>query len=111
MKRLLILFLPLFFLSIQHSARADGVSFGIPLPFPFLFYNFDQGYHAQPAYAQPPYYGGYYRQPYCAPSTRRAYYYGYYRRYYPPMYRSYRPGWYGYGWPRYYGPGFYGYGP
>jgi hypothetical protein len=105
MKRLLILFLPIFFLSTQQSAQAQGVSFGIPLPFPFLFYNFNQGYYAQPAY-----YGGYYRQPSCAPAYhRRAYYSGYYRPYYRPAY--YQPGWYGYGWPRYYGPGPYGYGP
>ena len=62
MRKLLILLLPLFLLSTQLSARADGVSFGIPLPFPFLFYNFDQSY-----YAQPTYYGGYYRRPYYAP--------------------------------------------
>lgn len=105
MKRLLILFLPIFFLSTQQPARAQGVSFGIPLPFPFLFYNFGQGYYAQPA--QPAYYRAYYRQPSCAPAYRRAYSYGYYPRYYRPMY----PGWYGYGGPRYYGPGSYGYAP
>jgi hypothetical protein len=35
MRKLLILLLPIFLLSTQLSARADGVSFGIPLPFPF----------------------------------------------------------------------------
>ena len=100
MRKLLILLLPLFLLNTQLSARADGVSFGIPLPFPFLFYNFDQSYYAQPAY-----YGGYYRRPYYAPRYYpRAYHYGgYYRRYYRP--------WYGYRWPGYYRPGWYGYWP
>jgi len=104
MRKLLILLLPIFFLSSQITARADGVSFGIPLPFPFLFYNFNQNYYAQPAY-----YGGYYRQPYYAPGYyRHAYYYG---GYYRPSYWRYRPGWYGYRWPGYYRPGWYGYWP
>jgi hypothetical protein len=105
MRRLLILLFPIFLLSTQLCARADGVSFGIPLPFPFLFYNFGQTYNAQPAY----YYGGYYGRPYCAPGYyRRAYYYG---GYYRPRYRSYQPGWYGYRWPGYYRPSWWGYWP
>jgi hypothetical protein len=43
-------------LASQHPAQAQ-VSWGIPLPFPFLFYNFNQGY-AQPYYGgQRAYYG------------------------------------------------------
>ena len=48
---------PLILLSIcalvlvgQLPASAQGVSFGIPLPFPFLFYNFGPTYRAQPDY-------------------------------------------------------------
>jgi hypothetical protein len=96
MRKLLILLLPILLLSTQLSARADGVSFGIPLPFPFLFYNFDQSYSSQPAYN-----GGYYRRSYYyAPGYYpRAYYYGGYYR--PWYYRR----WYGYRWPGYYRPG------
>src|SRR5271166_2938212 len=71
-------------LASQRPAQAQ-VSWGIPLPFPFLFYNFNQGY------AQP-YYGG-----------QRAYY-GY-RRYYPPRY-YYAPAWR----QSYFGPSWGGYG-
>jgi len=69
-------------------ARADGISFGIPLPFPFVFYNIGP---AEPAYSG--YYRPYYGRPYY---HRRAYYYsGYYRPryYYGPRYYYYRPGW------------------
>jgi hypothetical protein len=38
----------------QLPAHTQGVSFGFPLPFPFLFYNFG------PTYSAPAYYGGYY---------------------------------------------------
>jgi hypothetical protein len=87
MKKLLILLFSICALGLaQHPARAQCVSWGIPLPFPFLFLNFG------PSYAQP-YYGGYGYRPYYA----RPYYYRscYYRGYYRPRY---------YG-PRYYGPG------
>jgi hypothetical protein len=88
MNKLLILLLAICALVLsQLPARAQGVSWGIPLPFPFLFYNFG------PSYDQP-YYGGYYHRSYYG----RPYYYGrgcYYRGYYRPRY---------YG-PRYYGPG------
>src|SRR5260370_10426301 len=76
----------------QRPAQAQA-SWGIPLPFPFLFYNFGQSYQ-QPYYGQG-YYGGkrayygqrYYCGPgYCTPS-RRAYFY---RQYYRPRY-YYRP--------------------
>lgn len=51
MKRLLILFLSICALLItQVSAGAGGLSFGIPLPFPFLFYNFGHKYCPQPGY-------------------------------------------------------------
>jgi hypothetical protein len=89
MKKLLLLLLAFFalFLSTQYPSRADGVSFGFPLPFPFLFYNFgsSQSYCAQP------YYSGYYCRPYYAPRYyRRAYYYGgYYHRYLRPRYYYY----------------------
>jgi hypothetical protein len=96
MKKLLIVLLPILFFGAQLPSQAQGVSFGIPLPFPFLFYNFG------PAYAAQPYYGGYYRPAYYGPPRyyhRPAYYYGYgyYRPYYPPPYGRYGPGWYGYG--------------
>ena len=100
MKKLLILLLPVLFLSTQFPAHADGVSFGIPLPFPFMFYNFGSDYSTQT------YYNGYYRPAYYGRPVRyygRAYYYGgysrpygYYRPYYRPRYWGYRPGWYGY---------------
>jgi len=83
MKKLLIVLLPILFFSAQLPLHAQGVSFGIPLPFPFLFYNFGPTYSAQP------YYGGYYRP------------------YYPPPNWRYGPGWYGYGgWRGYYAPGY-----
>jgi hypothetical protein len=110
MKKLLILLLALFFLGAQLPTHAQGVSFGIPLPFPFLFYNFG------PTYYGPGYYGGYYprastyyngyypRAYWGRPGYyyRRSYYGGYYRPYYRPRYWGYGPGWYGYG-------GWYGY--
>ena len=83
-------------LASQCPAQAQ-VSWGIPLPFPFLFYNFNQGYQQpqpyygnQRAYYSQPYYGGqrvYYRPGYsrpgdCTPS-RHAYFY---RPYYQPRY-------------------------
>jgi hypothetical protein len=88
MKRLLILLLPIFFLGAPFPAQAQGVSFGIPLPFPFLFYNFGPSYNA------PPYYGGgYYARP--AYYYRRGYYGGYCRPryYYQPRYYYHGPGW------------------
>jgi hypothetical protein len=90
MKKLLILLFSICALGLaQLPTQAQGVSFGIPLPFPFLFYNFGPTYYAQP------YYGGYYYRPYYARpyGYRRPYYYnGYYRpRYYGPRY--YGPGW------------------
>jgi hypothetical protein len=95
MKKLLILLLPILFLGTQIPAHAQSVSFGIPLPFPFLFYNFG------PTYSAPAYYSGYYGRAYCGRPVyyyRRPYYYGgYYRPYYRPRYWAYRPGWYGYG--------------
>ena len=106
MKKLLIVLLPILLFSAPLPSRAQNVSFGIPLPFPFLFYNFGPTYYSQP------YYGGYYRRPYYG---HRAYYYGrncyygtgYYRPYYPVRYWRYGPGWYGYGgWHGYYGPGY-----
>jgi hypothetical protein len=88
MNKLLILLLSICALVLtQLPARCQGVSFGIPLPFPFLFYNFGPAYYPQP------YYGGYYSRP----CYRRSYYY---RDYY---YGGYcRPRYYGH---RYYGPG------
>jgi hypothetical protein len=89
MNKLLILLLSVCALVLtQLPARAQGVSWGIPLPFPFLFYNFGPGYYSRP------YYSGYYYRPYYS----RPYYY--HRGYY---YGGYcRPRYYG---PRYYGPG------
>jgi hypothetical protein len=59
MKKLLILLLAILFLGAQLPAHAQGVSFGIPLPFPFMFYNFGPGYSTQS------YYTGYNRPAYC----------------------------------------------
>jgi hypothetical protein len=105
MKKLLIVLLPILLFSAQLPSQAQNVSFGIPLPFPFLFYNFGSASYSQP------YYGGYYRRPYYGRPAyyyRPAYYgYRYYRPYYPPRYWGYGPGWYGYGaWRGYYGPGY-----
>jgi hypothetical protein len=51
MKRLLILFLSICALLItQISAGAGCLRFGIPLPFPFLFYSFEPKYCPQPGY-------------------------------------------------------------
>ena len=89
MKKLLILLFSVCALVLaQVPARAQGVSFGIPLPFPFLFYNFGPTYYSQPYYGRP-YYGGYYGRPYYARPYyyRRGYYYGGYRP------RYYGPGW------------------
>src|SRR5260370_24454565 len=91
MKKLLILLLSICALVFaQFPARAQGVSFGIPLPFPFLFYNFGPTYYSQP------YYGGYYARPshpgeYGRPYYARPYYFR--RAYYslggsPHSYRS-----------------------
>jgi hypothetical protein len=85
-------------LASQRPAQAQ-VSWGIPLPFPFLFYNFNQGYsNQQPYYGRRVYYGQRY---YCRPGdctvSRRAYFY---RPYYRPPY-YYAPAWQ----PGYYGPG------
>ena len=95
-------------LAFQRPAQAQ-VSWGIPLPFPFLFYNFNEGYSSQqPYYRQRVYYGQRY---YCRPSnctpSRSAYFY---RPYYPPRY-YYGPAWQpGYYVPtRYYGPAWSGY--
>jgi hypothetical protein len=96
-------------LASQRPAQAQ-LSWGIPLPYPFLFYNFNQGYSSQqPYYGQRGYSGQryYYRPANCTPS-RSAYFY---RRYYPPRYYYYGPAWQpGYHSPRYYGPGWGGYG-
>jgi hypothetical protein len=108
-------------LASQRPAQAQ-VSWGIPLPFPFLFYNFDQGYQQpqpyygnQSAYYNQPYNGGqpvYYRPGYsrpgdCTPS-RHAYFY---RPYYQPrsFYRP-QPSYYYGPQPGYYGPRWGGYG-
>ena len=73
MKRLLILLLSIcaLVLAVQFLARAQGVSYGIPLPIPFLFVNFGPTCYAQPnygsAYHPLPYYAqpvGYYRPAY-----------------------------------------------
>jgi hypothetical protein len=90
-------------LASQRPAQAQ-VSWGIPLPFPFLFYNFNQGYYSQPYYGQRAYYN---RSYYCRPGdctpSRNAYFY---RPYYRPRY-YYGPAWQpGY----YYGPRWGGYG-
>ena len=72
MNKLLILLLAICALALsQLPARAQGVSWGIPLPFPFLFYNFGPtcyaqsyygtAYHPHPYYARPV---RYYRQAY-----------------------------------------------
>jgi len=65
MKRPLILLLSICALVLggQLPARAQGVSFGIPLPFPFVFYNlgptcytqsyYGTAYHPHPYYARP----------------------------------------------------------
>ena len=51
MKQLLILFLSICALLItQVPAEAGHLSFGIPLPFPFVFYNFGSKYCPQPGY-------------------------------------------------------------
>ena len=95
--------------AFQRPAQAQA-SWGIPPPFPFLFYNSNQGYQ-QPYYGgQRVYYGqGYYCRPgYCTPS-RRAYFY---RQYYRPRY-YYRPQYYQqsyFGPNGYYGPDWGGYG-
>jgi hypothetical protein len=99
MKKLLILFVAIcgLMLATQPLGRAQGVSFGIPLPFPFLFYNFGPTYYAQLYYG-----AAYYPRPYYVRPVRYyrpAYHYRYYGYYYRPRY--YRPA--------YYGPGWYGY--
>jgi hypothetical protein len=92
MNKLLILSLAICALVLSQLPARAQVSWGIPLPFPFLFYNFG------PSYAEP-YYGGYYYRSYCGRPYYRPYYYGragYYRGYYRP--RSYGPRYYGPGW-------------
>ena len=82
MKKILLSFLIVSALALgtQQPARADGVSFGIPLPFPFAFYNFGgPGYYSRPYYAGPrPYYRPYWGRPYWRGRPR--YWGGYYRR-------------------------------
>ena len=96
MKRLLILLFSVCALvfAAQLPARAQGVSYGIPLPFPFVFYNF-----GPPCYAQPYYGTAYHPRPYYARPVR----------YYRPAYWScpceYR------GWSGYYGPNYCGVDP
>jgi hypothetical protein len=94
-------------LASQRPAQAQ-VSWGIPLPFPFLFYNFNQGYYSQQlSYGQRAYYSqGYHCRPGYCTHARHAYFNrGYYRPYYRPRY-YYEPAW-----PQsYYGPGWGGYG-
>jgi hypothetical protein len=88
MNKLLIFLLAVCALVLSQVPARAQVSWGIPLPFPFLFYNFGPSYDY-------PYYGGYYYRPYCG----RPYYNyrsGYYRGYYRPRYygsRYYGPGW------------------
>ena len=78
MKRPLILLLSICALVLagQLPARAQGVSFGIPLPFPFLFYNLGPGpcYPRPVRYYRPAYwscpceysgFSGYYGPNYC----------------------------------------------
>jgi hypothetical protein len=49
MKKLLIVLLIICGLvfAAQPPARAQGVSFGIPLPFPFMFYNYGRANYTQ----------------------------------------------------------------
>jgi hypothetical protein len=72
----------------EHQAQAQ-VSWGIPLPFPFLFYKFNQGcYSAPPYYTQRYWY--YYRPSNSTPSQASYVYRGYYQPYYyPPRYYYY----------------------
>jgi hypothetical protein len=57
MKKLLILFLSICALVItQIPAEAGHLSFGIPLPFPFLFYNFCRQPGYEKAYSKDYYY-------------------------------------------------------
>ena len=70
MKKSLILLLLVSALVVAPlPARADGISFGIPLPFPFVFYNFGPAEPAYSGYYYRPYYGRpYYGRPYGSPS-------------------------------------------
>ena len=78
MKRLLILFLSICALLItQISAEAGCLRFGIPLPFPFLFYNFEPKCCPQPCYEKGYnkdyyYYGPSSTDPCSDPRARRA---------------------------------------
>jgi hypothetical protein len=90
-------------LASQRPAQAQ-VSWGIPLPFPFLFYNFNQGNYSQPYYGQRVYYDrSYYSRPGdCTPSRHAYFYHPYYRPryYYGPALQPgyyYGPRWGGYG--------------
>jgi hypothetical protein len=105
MKTLLVLLAACGLLLLSQQPARAQVSWGFPLPFPFLFYNFHQDYYG---YGPQPYYGrrAYYSQgrcvrPYCVPGRRAYYYRGYY---YGPRY-DYAPE--GYYWPNwgYYGGG------
>ena len=95
MKRLLVLLLSICtsVLIAQLPARAQGVSYGIPLPFPFLFVNFGPTCYAQPYYGT-----AYHPRPYY---TRPV-------RYYRPAYHwaclyQLERGWSGYTGPNYCG--------
>ena len=65
MKRLLILLVSIcaLVLAAQLPVRAQGVSYGIPLPFPFVFYNFGPTCSAQPYYGTAYYPRSYYGRP------------------------------------------------
>jgi hypothetical protein len=96
-------------LASQRPAEAQ-VSWGIPLPFPFLFYNFNQGYQRPQAYYgnQPVYYRpGYSRPGDCTPSRHTFFYRPYYQ---PRYYYRPQPSYYYGPQPGYYGPGWGGYG-
>ena len=65
MKRLLILLVSIcaLVLTAQLPGRAQGVSYWIPLPFPFVFYNFGPTWCAQPYYGTAYYPRSYYGRP------------------------------------------------
>ena len=66
MKTVLIFFLSICaLLMTQLAAGAGGLSFGIPLPFPFLFYKFGAKQCPQPGYEKGYSKDGYYYQPGC----------------------------------------------
>ncbi len=78
---LFILIISAFALGTQQPACAGNVTFGFPLPFPFVFYNV-----GGPGHYSRPYYGGYWRRPYRAYFYRRPYWRGHYRRYWGPRF-------------------------